>query len=583
VDVQNDESDGSCAVGDCSLREAIIAANGAGGADEISLPAGTYYLTITGKGEDSAATGDLDVTGALTISGAGPGSTIIDASGLISDRVFHVLGGPVHFRGVTIMGGHAVTDTGGGILVDNSTVSITDTVVMDNVATGGYPVGWGGGISVIGGSGLLNLLGGQVISNTASRHGGGVHIYQGYANLSAGLIASNTAGLWGGGVEIWGGGATLEGTSIISNTAVQGGGVYVYYNNDPVIMSGGLIADNEATNTGGGVGSYSGDFSLDGLYIRGNRASAGGGLYVQYEDTVTMSAGQIVSNTATSYGGGIFVAGTDSVFTQTGTSCIGWNEASGGGGAYVASGIFAMNGGIIIGNSAQSGGGVFVHWGSATLNSGAIISNTVDSWGGGLYLDDASGTAVVQSTAFWGNEASIGGAIRNSYGTLTLVNTTLSHNTASFGGGISVYTGTTAMTYSTIVSNTSFGIYYDGPITIKNTIVAHNANRNCDHPNGSGIVSNGHNLENDDTCEFTSNTDITNTVPLLGPLTLDNGAWVHPLLFGSPAVDTGLCVPSVTTVDQRGTARPFGSYCDIGAYEQHLWESYLPVVLKENP
>ena len=482
------------------------------------------------------------------------------------------------------MGGRAVTDTGGGILVDNSTVSISDTVVMGNVATGGYPVGWGGGISVIGGSGLLDLLGGQVISNTASRHGGGVHIYQGHANLSGGLIASNTAQLWGGGMEIWGGSATLDGTSIVSNTAVQGGGVYVYYNNGPVLMSGGLIADNEATSTGGGVGSYSGDFSLDGICIRGNRASSGGGLYVQYEDRVTMSAGQIVSNTATSHGGGVFIGGTDSVFTQTGSSKIGGNDAfGGGGGIYVATGRATMSGGMLLDNSAQSGGGLFVHLGSATLSGGTIISNTATSWGGGLYLDDVSSMVSVQGMAFFGNEASIGGAIRNSYGTLTLVNTTLSHNSASIAGGISVYSGTTAMTYTTIVSNTSLGIHYDGPLIIKNTIVAHNANRNCDHPNGFGIVSNGHNLEDDNTCEFTTNTDITNTLPLVGPLTWDNGTWVHPLLRSSPAVDAGLCVGSVTMVDQRGATRPFGSLCDIGAYEQHMWDTYIPLVLKANP
>ncbi len=58
----------------CSLREAIINANnnntsgsidcvsGAAGVDEIVLPAGTYTLSIAGRSEDAAATGDLDIT-----------------------------------------------------------------------------------------------------------------------------------------------------------------------------------------------------------------------------------------------------------------------------------------------------------------------------------------------------------------------------------------------------------------------------------------------------------------------------------------------------------------------------------------
>src|SRR5205823_14963190 len=65
-----DAADGSCNA-DCSLREAVIAANAASGADTIVVPAGTYYLSHTGSAEDAAATGDLDITGDVTITGAG--------------------------------------------------------------------------------------------------------------------------------------------------------------------------------------------------------------------------------------------------------------------------------------------------------------------------------------------------------------------------------------------------------------------------------------------------------------------------------------------------------------------------------
>jgi len=42
-----DTADGTCD-NDCSLREAIIAANVASGADTVSIPAGFYVLTLTG-------------------------------------------------------------------------------------------------------------------------------------------------------------------------------------------------------------------------------------------------------------------------------------------------------------------------------------------------------------------------------------------------------------------------------------------------------------------------------------------------------------------------------------------------------
>src|SRR4029453_4363971 len=57
-----DTADGACDA-DCSLREAVIAANSTPiTADTISLPAGTYTLTRSGANEDAGSTGDLDIT-----------------------------------------------------------------------------------------------------------------------------------------------------------------------------------------------------------------------------------------------------------------------------------------------------------------------------------------------------------------------------------------------------------------------------------------------------------------------------------------------------------------------------------------
>ena len=55
---------GKDASGHISLRSAIMAANARPNADTIILPNGTITLTIAGKGEDKAATGDLDIAGA---------------------------------------------------------------------------------------------------------------------------------------------------------------------------------------------------------------------------------------------------------------------------------------------------------------------------------------------------------------------------------------------------------------------------------------------------------------------------------------------------------------------------------------
>ncbi len=105
-----------CAPADCSLREAIIAANNLAGADSITLPTATepYTLTIAGFSEDAAATGDLDITDALNINGDGAGDTIINGNrDATVDRVFHVIGAVnLNISGVTIENGDGL---GGGI------------------------------------------------------------------------------------------------------------------------------------------------------------------------------------------------------------------------------------------------------------------------------------------------------------------------------------------------------------------------------------------------------------------------------------------------------------------------------------
>ena len=85
--------DETTADGQCSLREAISAANnnnsGPGGdcdagtgADGISLHADHYNLS-GGAGENSNAGGDLDVSSDLNIHGASAAATTIDASALV--------------------------------------------------------------------------------------------------------------------------------------------------------------------------------------------------------------------------------------------------------------------------------------------------------------------------------------------------------------------------------------------------------------------------------------------------------------------------------------------------------------------
>ena len=84
-----------------SLREAITAANDLAGADVIVLPAGAFRIALDGADENLNATGDYDVTDAVTIRGAGAGVTIVNAQQ--KDRLFELIGSiDVRFKGMTL-------------------------------------------------------------------------------------------------------------------------------------------------------------------------------------------------------------------------------------------------------------------------------------------------------------------------------------------------------------------------------------------------------------------------------------------------------------------------------------------------
>ena len=124
-----DTADGTCDA-DCSLREAISAANGSPGADIITVPAGTFVLKASTY---TLTFGALSVTGPAVINGAGPGLTVIDgASG-----GFNILqiGGDapisVTLSGLTIRGGYQ------GINV-RADLTLRRTEVVSNTSSGIY-------------------------------------------------------------------------------------------------------------------------------------------------------------------------------------------------------------------------------------------------------------------------------------------------------------------------------------------------------------------------------------------------------------------------------------------------------------
>ncbi len=361
-----DTNDGTCDA-DCSLREAIIAANANPGADTITLPADTYTFTIAGAGEDLAATGDLDITDDLTINGAGMASTMIDAAQL--DRVFDVdpagSGVTVVIAGVTIKGGDPGDSAGG---IQNKGNLTLESVTVTGNETNAFNRSGGGILNH--GSGVLIVNDSTISDNHANGGGGG--------NTGGGIQNANAADI------------TINKTIIIKNSAYSGGG---FHNGNiaTATINNGTVKGNEALGEqGGGISVTQGtEMTINNTSIIGNLAvTNGGGVYSTQSAVVTINNSSLVENHAVD-GGGLDqdpMANAEPVSTII-NSTITDNSAEedGGGIGRRGGGVINLNNVTITGNAADSdssgtgdGGGISNEAGGAVNFKNTIIAGNFD-------------------------------------------------------------------------------------------------------------------------------------------------------------------------------------------------------------
>jgi CSLREA domain-containing protein len=336
--------------GDCSLREAVQAANtdtavdgcSAGlGADTITLPAGTYSLATVGT--------SLVLSTEVTVEGADATTTIIEAAGSPGVASFRVLdveaAATATLRHLTIRHGvsTAFSETdycGGGGIVNRGALLIEDSVITDNQTAyrnAGLPA-FGGGICSSGPITLTRCAveGNQTAgSSSGSGPGGGIATRPGGVLVATELtVSGNTtaddpsdAG-YGGGLDV-ADGATLTDCTIINNSAGSatnefgandggnGGGIFVH-TPSPVTIERTLIAGNSAGDAsgwdayggnGGGVWADA-ELTLRNCTITGNSSGSatsstgtatggkGGGFYHQVWRPVLVHSCTITNNTA---------------------------------------------------------------------------------------------------------------------------------------------------------------------------------------------------------------------------------------------------------------------------------------------
>ena len=263
--------------GNCTLREAVQAANTnlpvdtcpAGDAaqpDTIVLPDAFYPLTHTGSGENSNATGDLDV---ITTAGAGPlviqsDGDLTEINGNFDDRVIDDLtsGSSLILDRIRLNDGEPPSGDGGAFRsTGSSAVSLLDSEVKNSST-----IAKGGGLRV---NGDLTLTGSEVSGNTSTAATGvvGAGISSGgdlvidSSTVSANHVDApddaNTDDLRGGGIAAQAGSISIVDSTIANNEVnaldpsdTAGGGA-LFAQSVSVTITDSTVSGNSVDHVGG--------------------------------------------------------------------------------------------------------------------------------------------------------------------------------------------------------------------------------------------------------------------------------------------------------------------------------------------
>lgn len=327
-----------------SLRQAILDANAAAGADDIIFDS-TFFSTVR---TITLTTGQLNVTDALTIQGTGAANVTVNGNN--TSRIFNLGATTVNINGISISNGLALN--GAGIAATGTTLTLNNIVFSNNRAIGGNGAngsatgagGGGGGGAGLGGAlfingGTVTVANAQFTTNQATGGNGGT----GFPNNG---FFNGTGGIGGGATG--GTGAGPGGTGGTGGFASGGGG-------------GGGSAETGGAGGAGGFGGGGGG--------SGGRTGGGSGLLGGAGGTGGGTGGQGLSSAAAGGGGGAGFGGA--IFLNAGSlqvisSSFQTNSATGGAGGN--SGFSAPGG-----NGQGLGGAIYVNTGAIFSTSGAIV------------------------------------------------------------------------------------------------------------------------------------------------------------------------------------------------------------------
>ncbi len=295
-----------------SLRQAVLDANAANGADDIvfDIPGVNPNIILD--------TGELLIDDELIITGLnGPaglnGAVTVNVSNTaaVPSRIFFIDATDVTITDLSIGNGMAVADgvdpdtgLGGAIFSDGANLTIVDSLINNSDADDG-----GGAIYTR--QGTLTIQGSEITGNEALDGGAVVTAFTN-TTVERSTFSFNTASRNGGGVFVQAGGFgsqfRIDQSEFIGNVAQDnGGGVF---NNATFAITNSTFYDNDG-DLGGGVYN-NGTLEINNSTLTANKARVGGGAFNNLLMTVTNSTltqnEANDSTTETGHGGGISTA-----------------------------------------------------------------------------------------------------------------------------------------------------------------------------------------------------------------------------------------------------------------------------------
>lgn len=264
---RSDDRNTVCLSGtDCSLREAVKAANDSQADDIINFSQSLNIISIS--------LGEIVITNKGTLNIAGNGANLLVIAGNNTSRIFSVNSATATISGVTITGGNGVgalnNGNGGAIFATGGSLTLNGVYITGNsaVSSNGSQTG---GIEFQGG---VHFISNSTLSANNSNFCGALNNNGGSLTVLNSTISGNSATGNGGGLctgsisKSLDSGTTLQSVTITKNTAFNGGGIWKY-GNGSLNFGNSIVAGNIATS------SLSPEIKFDG---EGNVASAGNNL-----------------------------------------------------------------------------------------------------------------------------------------------------------------------------------------------------------------------------------------------------------------------------------------------------------------